>query len=252
MRKLMYSICLVLCCSLVGCSSHKEDAAAPMANHQDAAQINTRLGLAYLNQGNFPRAKEKLLLAVQQKATSQTYGALAYFYERTHDNKLAHEYYQKAIDLNSKNGAPHNNFGAFLCRQGEYQAAENQFQLAVSDPHYINSAGAYENAGLCALLIPNKAKAGMYFNKAIQQNPKLPTSLHELAQLNNEDGHYQQALLYFNQYIMLKEPDAATLWLGVEIAKNLNDKSAMQRYGRMLQNSYPHSTEYAQYMKIEQ
>jgi type IV pilus assembly protein PilF len=191
MRKLFYSLTLVICCTLVACSANKatdktagnNGAEHPTTNLQEASQINVRLGLGYLQQGNYPRAKEKLLLAAQQNVSQSSYGALAYFYERTHDNKLAAEYYQKAIALAPENGAPHNNYGAYLCRTGEYVAGDQQFKLAVNDTKYVNSASAYENAGLCALLVPDKAKAKIYFEKALQQNPKLSTSSRELAEL---------------------------------------------------------------------
>ena len=204
MRKLVYSIGLLFCLALVACGS-KQDTQNPGTNNLEASQINVRLGLGYLQQGNYPRAKEKLLLAAQQNSSQQSYGALAYYYERTKDNKLAADYYQKAIALNVKSGAPHNNYGAYLCRIGEYTAAEQQFQLAVADPKYINSASAYENAGLCALLIPDKTKAEMYLKKAIQQNPRLPKALHELAQLSEEQHNYQQAKLYTDQYLKLSK-----------------------------------------------
>lgn len=198
-----YLIILILCSGLIGCSSNQEPQ-APAINNSEASQINVRLGLSYLQQGNYPRAKEKLLLATQQNASAQSYGALAYFYERTQDNKQAATYYQKAIDLDPKSGAPHNNYGAYLCRTGDYAAAEQQFKLAVSDTKYINSASAYENAGLCELLVPDKAKAEMYLKKAIQQNPKLPKSLYELAQLSEEQGNTEQAKLYMDRYLKLK------------------------------------------------
>jgi type IV pilus assembly protein PilF len=204
MRKLAYLFSFLLCCGLVACSSNQETQPSTASN-TEASQINVRLGLGYLQQGNYPRAKEKLLLAAQQNATQQSYGALAYYYERTKDNKLAADYYKKAIALNAKSGAPHNNYGAYLCRSGEYTAAEQQFQLAVADPKYINSASAYENAGLCALLIPDKVKAEMYLKKAIQQNPRLPKALHELAQLSEEQHNYQQAKPYTNQYLKLSK-----------------------------------------------
>jgi type IV pilus assembly protein PilF len=208
MRKLVYSIGLLFFLGLGACSSNNETQTSGTnngANNPEASQINVRLGLGYLQQGNYPRAKEKLLLASQQNASAQSYGALAYYYEQTHENQLAANYYQKAIALNPKTGAPHNNYGAYLCRTGDYSAGEQQFQIAVADPKYINSASAYENAGFCALLVPDKAKAEMYLKKALQQNPRLPKALYELAQLNYEQKNDQQAKIYLDQYSKIKD-----------------------------------------------
>jgi len=243
-------IIFILCGALVACSSNQETQ-TPTANNPEASQINVRLGLSYLQQGNYPRAKEKLLLAAQQSASAQSYGALAYFYERTQDNKQAATYYQKAIAINPKSGAPHNNYGAYLCRTGDYATAEQQFELAVSDTKYINSASAYENAGLCELLVPDKAKAEMYLKKAIQQNPKLPKSLYELAQLSYEQKNYQQAKLYLDQYLKIKEADAASLWLAIQVAQKLNDQTNVQYYGALLKDKFSQSTEYAEYTHMK-
>ena len=51
------------------------------ANLQRAAAINVQLGLEYLRQGNYPRAKAKLLAAQQQDDKSpDTSSALAYYF----------------------------------------------------------------------------------------------------------------------------------------------------------------------------
>ena len=184
-NKLRYGLLAVTLVFLAACTHQVvTDTASP--SMVAASKINIQLGIAYLKEGDNLRAKEKLLLAVSQDKTPQSYGALAYYYEKTGDIDLASQNYQAAIMLNPTAGAGRNNYGAFLCRQGEYQQADEQFMLAVSDKNYINTAGAYENAGLCALLIPDKAKAKQYFEMALQQNPQLTTASNELSKLKNQ------------------------------------------------------------------
>jgi type IV pilus assembly protein PilF len=184
-NKLRYGFLAVMLVFLAACT-HQVATETVSSNMAAASKINVQLGIAYLKEGDNLRAKEKLLLAVSQDKTPQSYGALAYYYEKTGDITSASQNYQAAIVLNPVAGAGHNNYGAFLCRQGEYQQADEQFMLAVNDKNYINTAGAYENAGLCALLIPDKAKAKQYFEIALQQNPELSVARNELATLNNQ------------------------------------------------------------------
>ena len=44
----------------------------------------------------------------------------------------------------------YNNFGAFLCGQGEFEQAYSQFNAALAAPNYYHQADTYENIALCA------------------------------------------------------------------------------------------------------
>lgn len=155
-----------------------------------AANYNTELAIGYLQQGDFARAKAKLLLAEQQSPKNPAVqDAMAYFLERTGEPQRAAQYYQKALQLAPKSGKTQNNYGAFLCRQGQYHAAIEHFRLAVQDPNYLNPSQVYENAGLCALKIPDRKMASSFFRQALQQNPQSATALFELAKLSyNQKG----------------------------------------------------------------
>jgi type IV pilus assembly protein PilF len=153
---------------------------------QTAADDNIKLGLAYLQAGDTPRAKEKLLIALAEAphwAVAQD--AMGYFFESTGDKKAAEKYYQEAIALSPHDGASLNNYGAFLCRHHRVLEAEKMFLQAAAVPDYLNTAEAYENAGLCALSDKNyKNKAKYYFTKALQQEPQREISARELKKLN--------------------------------------------------------------------
>ena len=148
----------------------------------NAAIYNVRLGLAYLKQGNRLRAKKKLLTALDLAPNSPDVNtAMGFFLENTGDIYNARSFYKKALALAPHNGSQLNNYGAFLCRRGYYKTAETYFLQAVTDVHYVNSAGAYENAGLCAMAVPNYTKAIYFFKKALQQDPGRKQSLAKLA-----------------------------------------------------------------------
>jgi type IV pilus assembly protein PilF len=142
-----------------------------------AAEYNIQLGFAYLQAGDMTRAKEKFLRAHQQAPRSSAVKcAIAHFFGQIGELKQAEIYYLQAIALSPHAGAVHNNYGGFLCQQGRYQEAEKQFLKAVQDPHYLNTASAWENAGLCALQADQKKKAMHYFQKALRQDPQCTKS----------------------------------------------------------------------------
>ena len=239
-----------VCLLLFSCTTETINKNAPAKNQNEASSLNVQLGLRYLNQGNMSRAKQKLLLAIKQQESLRSYGAMAYFYEKTGDSKSADSFYLKAISENSAAGAGHNNYGAFLCRQGKYQQAEHQFQLAVGDSSYLNTASAYENAGLCALLIPNQAQAQSYFEKAVQQDPRMWSSLAQLAKINYQQGNFAKANQYLQSYLKTNDLSPDFLLLGVKVGQKLRNQRLAKQYSNLLKRQFPKSKQYQQSIKL--
>ena len=206
------------------CDHNKSDDQIPNKNppnYTKAATYNMQLGLGYLKQGDRPRAKKKLLTALEQEPKSPDINAaMAYYFEQTNEMEEAKKYYLKAISLSSNSGAQLNNYGTFLCRQAQYIKAESYFLNAVKDSQYIHTAGAFENAGLCVLAIPNTEKAKLYFTKALNQDPSLRESFYELVKLESNDGHNEKAYQLIQQHPDLVLNDKILL----DLAKDLADK----------------------------
>ena len=217
--QLLLIIGLLLLQSCQQNSDEKDESVSKKYNREEAASYNTQLGLAYLKQGNRPRAKRKLLLALAQAPGSPDVNAsMAYFLEKTGEMEDAQAYYQKAMSLSVGNGAQLNNYGAFLCRRGKYREAEDYFLKAVKDLQYEHTAGAYENAGLCAMAIPEYTKATKYFAKALEQDPSRRQSLYELARIELKFDHETEALAYLQKYPNLSLRDPKLLELAINAA----------------------------------
>ena len=177
---------LILTILLSACNSKVPtlESTPPLNQAELAASYNAQLGLAYLEKGNIARAKHKLLTALELAPDyPPALDAMAYYQEKTGNLNTAQHYYQKSLHESQESGTSLNNYGAFLCRNGQYPAAINYFIRATTDPKYLQVAGAYENAGLCALKIPDESAAIIYFEQALQEDPKRPTALLELAKL---------------------------------------------------------------------
>ncbi len=138
---------------VAGCAATSEEQRFTVRpNLVEAAKINVQLGLSFLEKNDLPQSKQKFLQAKQQAPKEPTvwYG-MGYFLERTGDVQKAEAYYQKAISLNPQEGAAHNNYGTFLCRQGRYRESLKQFELAVADENYLDVVGVYRNVRECAV-----------------------------------------------------------------------------------------------------
>jgi len=198
--------CLIL---LSGCSSAIEKKVLPQAQVRSAS-VNTQLGMAYLQKGDVQRAKLKFLNAIDEAPlVPDAWYSMGYFLEVTGQKEQAKAHYLQAIKLDPTNGVGHNNYGTFLCRAGQYQAGIDQFMLSAQDPRYLQIASAYENAGLCALKIPNHKLAYDYFNKAIINDPHLATSYLELAKLDIATGQYTTARNHLSGFLNVSPPTPA-------------------------------------------
>jgi type IV pilus assembly protein PilF len=223
-----------------GCAEHSDKVIEQQKSPQrtaDAARINTQLGLAYLKQGNRSRAKSKLLNALSLAPKSPDVNAgFAYYLETSGDIENADQYYQKAISFAGNSGAQLNNYGAFLCRNKRYAEADKYFLKAVEDVKYLNVAGAYENAGLCAEANGNDSKALAYFKKALVQDPQRKPSLVEALQLLVKQHKDNSALDLLKQYPELTYQDSGLLKQGVMLAEKTHDENTLSFYQARLQS----------------
>ena len=206
-------------------------------NLAGAASYNTQLGLAYLKQGNKPRAKKKLLTALKQAPDSSgVNAALAYFFESTGDNQDAAKYYKKAMQLAPGSGSQYNNYGAFLCRNGQYKEADKYFNLAVKDIKYEKTAAAYENAGLCALENNQFDKAEGYFRHALDQDSSRKVSLYELVKLELKTEKYHEVIRDINKYPRIVLKSETLLKMAAKAANRIGNDKLASRYLTQIQS----------------
>jgi len=175
-----------------------------LADSHDAKQaaiLNAKLGLAYLSKGYYSASKERILSALRDDPhVAVSWYSMAFYLEKTGDANTANTYYKKAISVEPHSGDAKNNYGTFLCRAGKYQAAIQYFLAAAKEPSYLDDAGAYENAGACAMLIPDNKLAMHYFKLALENNPGEYFSLLSMARLSHLAGNDVAAKKYFADF----------------------------------------------------
>ena len=123
----------------------------PDFDQQQAAKARVELALGYLQQHQLSQAKLNLDKALNYAPDYYlVHSALAYFYQQQGDVTQARKAYTQAIELDEKQGDVRNNYGTFLCGQGEFEQAYAQFQAALNTPNYYQQADTLENFALCA------------------------------------------------------------------------------------------------------
>ena len=235
------TIVIMLMFALAGCATKqtKEPGGA-----DPPAVINAKLGLGYLRQGNYDVALTKLEKALQQDPKlAMAHHYIAELYRQTGEYELAGEHFERAVKLDPKDPQLQNNYGVFLCDQKRYQEAEKRFLKIAAMTSYKRPDEAYENAGLCALRMPDLVKAEKYFRKALEINPKRHSSLYQMAQLSFDTHEYLKARAFLQRYFSISEQTPQTLWLGIRIERELGDEEALARYTKLLLDKFPDSDE---------
>jgi len=223
------------------------------ANRNDMAVTRISLGLGYLKMGNMPQAKQNLEKAKKfAPEMVQVHTAFAHYYEVVGEQQLTVESYEKALSIKSDDADTLNNYGVYLCRQGQLENAEKQFLKAIAVPSYLLVAKSYENLTLCFLKEDHFDKAEMYLNKAIMHSPSSASTLFQMVRLQYAMGEYQQAKLFEQRFEKVTHRfTPESLALAFKVYTKLDQKRIAKNYGAMLVKMYPQSWEAQQYLLNE-
>ncbi len=243
---------------LLGCVTQQfENGDTPVvqnqANKNDMAITRISLGLGYLSMGNMPQAKQNLEKAkILAPDMVQVYTAYAHYYETVGEHKLTIESFEKALLIKSDDADTLNNYGVYLCRQKQLEAAEKQFLKAIAVPSYLLVAKSYENLSACFLQEDDFIKAERYLHKAIMHSPSSASTLFQMVTLQYALADYQQAK-NFGQRLekVTRRFTPQFLALAYKVYWKLGQPSTAKNYGTMLVKMYPQSWEAQQYLLNE-
>jgi type IV pilus assembly protein PilF len=215
-------------------------------NAQKASDANAELGIRYLQQGRLKLANEKLLKSLNQNPNStQSNHYFALLQERLKQNQKAKEYFQKAIDLSPKDPEIKNNYGSFLCKTNQPQAAVTQFLSAIKDPLYSTPEFAYTNAGICLRQAnnANDAQAETYFRLALKKRASFPSALLQMAKLYQDRRNYSKAQAFMLRYESVGKSSPEALKLCAIINVKMGDNAKAQSCRSTLLRLFPNSPE---------
>jgi type IV pilus assembly protein PilF len=223
---------------LAACSSTSSKVATE--KRHDAAAYNVQLGIAYMNQGDLERAKDKLDRAVTQDPdNADVHSASATLYARLGEADKADKEFRTALRL-----APHdprmvNNYAVYLCQSGRSDEGVKRFLEAANNPLYATPEIAYTNAGVCLHNAKRYDDARANFMHALQVRPNYAEAQYQLANLQFERGEYPAARAGIDNFIATYQATPDLLLLGVRVAKAQGDRLAQQKYARKLKLDFP-------------
>ena len=230
---------------LAGCVSSDGSKALKREDPTEAAaKTNIQLGLAYLQKGNYPLAKEKLERSLKQNPKdADVHTGLGLLYDRTNEPKLADKHFREALRLAPDRPELSNNYAIYLCKNGRVDEGVERFSSVAANKYYRTPEVALSNAGVCLRGAKKFDEAQSMFTKAIKARPNYNEATVQLATLHVERGQLAEARKVVDTYLGAFRPDPEVLYAAVTVARAAKDKMSEEKFSRTLRLEFPDSAQ---------
>ena len=238
------SIVLLAVAAITACAGNTVPDSGPRADKRKIAELNTQIAIEHMRDKDYEMALKKL-----DKATStdpnyvDAYNALGVVYNQIGETEKADSNFRRALRLDADNSSALNNYGQFLCQQGDHAKGQEMFVAATDNSLYRTPEIALSNAGVCAMSAGNRGAAEQHFRSALEANPRVPVALLNMAQISFDNQRYLPARGYIQRYTEVARHTAQSLWLGIQVERELGDKDAVASYTLQLEKNFPDSRE---------
>jgi type IV pilus assembly protein PilF len=214
------------------------------ADLRKRATIRLQLAVGYFQDGKFSYALDELKQSLALDPNfADAYTMQALVYTELHENGLAEQNFQRALQLDPNNSDLNNNYGWYLCQNGREKDSLTYFENALKNPLYTQKAKPLQNAGVCSNRMGNAALAEEYFRRSFEIDPSGTVSAYNLAAIYYARKDLPRARFYIGQVNNGAVPTAASLWLGVRIERQLGNKTNEIALANQLERLFADSRE---------
>lgn len=247
---------------LTGCSvgSDQRDATASTLGVQSSAQeeselrrrarLRVELAMEYYRSRQYTIALAELRNAQGiDDGFPELHNAFALVYMDINEIALAEESFQRALRLAPNDSETNNNYGWYLCQNGQPAKALNYFRAALRNPLYATPVLAARNAGICSQRSGDLAAALDFLQRAFRFDPGDGLTMYFLADVLYRSNDLERARFYINRLNQQTDPSAANLWLAIKIERKRGDTLAEQVLVTQLRRRFPESREFAAFKR---
>lgn len=193
--------------------------------------LNVRMGVAYFERGDYDTALEKLNRAIAYNPKfAIAHSAIATVYSTMNAKLDAERHYKLSVKYAPTDPTILNNYGTYLCQNGEYDKAVSYYEKTLANPFYKTPETVHENAGVCLVQSDQHAKAEPHFRKALQYNSKLPVSLYNMVIISSAKGENMKARAFLQRLQNVAALDERILKIGYEVETKMGNKQAADQY----------------------
>jgi type IV pilus assembly protein PilF len=248
---------VVLVFFVTGCASTESGSgqgelqtSSDQSENQRRAQIRMQLAIGYFQQGQFNVALDEIKQALQADPNySDAYSVRALIYMEMGETALAQDNFQRAMKLAPSNPDLNNNYGWFLCQNGQEKQSIAYFEAALRSRAYQSPVKALNNAGACSLKMKDRVAAERYLTEAFRLEPANLEINTNLAKLHYARGEYQRARSYISRATKSDPVSADVLWTAIKVERKLDNRPAENSFAIQLRRRYPNSPELAAYLR---
>lgn len=228
--------------TLAGCVADTSSSQPAPAGARLEAQINLARG--YLESADPARARAPLDRALAiDPGSADALGLYAVYYLRESEPELAEQYYKRALRSDPDHAPNLNNYAALLVAQGRYRDALAPLKRLVADTGYRGRPLAFANLGLAERQLGDILAAREAFQRAVALDPGQAEARLALAELDLAGGRAASALTHYEIYRANAKPTAASLCVGMRIARAVGDADELASYRLSLRNLFPDAPE---------
>jgi len=237
---------------LIGCSTSpggggmKADFATG-SDESDAtkrAKIRLELAVGYYSNGQTSIALDELKKSIAADPNLfEAYNLRGLIYMRLNDAALAEESFKRALLINSNASNVQHNYGLLLCQQSRMTAALQQFKAALVSPNYTDGAKTLRAQAGCQFGMGQLADAEVSYAKSHEIDPGNPITTFNLTALLFKRREFVKAQSLLRRLNNSDLANAESLWLGIQIERQLGQSDAMQQLGSQLTKRFPQSRE---------
>ncbi|WP_431272968.1 type IV pilus biogenesis/stability protein PilW [Variovorax ureilyticus] len=209
-------------------------------NARKRAKLRVELAIGYFQQGQTTVALDEIKQALAADPTfPDAYILRGVVYMRLDDPAGAEDSFRRALALNPREPNALHNYGWLLCQQNRFADAQQQFNAALSVPSYPDRAKTLMTQGICQLKAGQRAEAERSLTQAYEIDAGNPVIGYNLASMLAQREEWSRAQFYIRRINNSPSASAETLWLGIKIERQLNNREAVSQLGAQLQRRFP-------------
>ncbi len=209
------------------------------------ARVRFELASAYFSRGQVATALDEVKLALAADPTlGPAHNLRGLIYSNLGDSALAESSFQRALQINPRDGDALHNLGWHLCRERRYAEADEQFTRALATPQYREVIRTWLAQGVCQARGGRLDDAERTLTRAFEVEAGNPAISVNLAEVLYRKGEFERARYHVrrvNQVVDLVS--AETLWLAIRIENRLGNRAGLNEMGNQLVNRFPQSSE---------
>ncbi|MDH3468158.1 MAG: type IV pilus biogenesis/stability protein PilW [Gammaproteobacteria bacterium] len=239
LRWLAVGLALILA---AGCSTTKPS--KPKWKPEERVDVHVKLGWGYLQRGQLEIARQELERALELDSDhSRANHIMAILQIRLNNNAGADPYFARAVRNDPENIDARNDYGVYLCDVSRRDQGMQQFEDALASPLNRRREMTYLRAATCLMAGTDWTLAETYLRNALNIQPRFADALYLMAQLKYREQNYMSARAHLQRYFDSGALNSQSLFLAVQVERNLGARDLESSYAKQLRLQYPKSQE---------